>query len=109
MFDTLVWATDGSELADSALPVVTALARAHGSRIVAVHANELFRGGRSHGGPILADDDELRLKIAKQVADLRNAGVAADLEVVTSGKHHAPRLIADAASERAADLIVLCT
>jgi len=54
MFRTIVWATDGSELADSALPLVTELARANGSKIVVFHANELFRGSRLSGGPILA-------------------------------------------------------
>ena len=34
MFKTIAWATDGSELADRALPIVTTIARAHGSRIV---------------------------------------------------------------------------
>ena len=59
MFETIVWATDGSELADRALPLVTELARVHGAKIVAVHANELL-AGRFGGAPMLADEDELR-------------------------------------------------
>ena len=50
MFETIVWATDGSELADDALEHVRKLAEIHGSRIVAVHANELLTG-RFGGAP----------------------------------------------------------
>src|SRR5579872_2225888 len=74
MFSTIVWATDGSELADETLPLVTELAGIHDSKIVAVHVNELFRGGRFGGGPVFADEDELQEKIAAQVKDLREAG-----------------------------------
>ena len=59
MFETIVWATDGSELADRALPYVKELARTNGSRIVAVHANELLRG-RFGGAPLLADEPDVR-------------------------------------------------
>ena len=64
MFETIVWATDGSELADRALPYVKELARANGSRIVAVHANELLRG-RFGGAPLLADEPDLREQIER--------------------------------------------
>ena len=51
MFKTIVWATDGSELADGALDYVRELARQDGSRIVAVHANELMRSLQRLSGP----------------------------------------------------------
>ena len=51
MFETIVWATDGSDLADGALEHVVELAKTHRSRIVAVHANELFIG-RYGGAPV---------------------------------------------------------
>ena len=81
MFETIVWATDGSELSDSALPLVTELARAHGSKIVVFHANELFHGGRMSGGPVFADEEELQAKIQKQIDDLSDAGFTAELKV----------------------------
>src|SRR5258707_13115251 len=86
MFETIGWATDGSELADGVLPVVEELARIHGSKVVAVHATQLFRGGRSGGAPLLADDDELRLKIRTQVKTLCDEGIAAELEVKAGGR-----------------------
>jgi nucleotide-binding universal stress UspA family protein len=107
MFKTIVWATDGSELADGALEHVRGLAQRHGSRIVAVHANELLRG-RFGGAPLLADEPDLEEKIGKQVADLRSVGLEATLEV-RSGSHDVATLVADAADAVDADLIVVGT
>jgi nucleotide-binding universal stress UspA family protein len=107
MFKTLVWATDGSELADVALDHVRELAREEGSRIVAVHANELMRG-RASGYPALADEPELEAKIGRQIAELISVGVDATFLIRTGNKSVAA-LIADAADEVDADLIVVAT
>jgi nucleotide-binding universal stress UspA family protein len=107
MFETIAWATDGSELADRALEQVRDLAEIHGSRIVAVHANELL-AGRYGGAPLLADEPELAEKIAGQVDELRAAGFDAKLEVRTGGQDVA-KLVAHAAEEAGADLIVVGT
>ena len=107
MFKTIVWATDGSELADRALPVVTDLARLHRSKIVAVHANEVL-AGRFGGGPLLADDPEVVQTIARQVEDLRRSGFVAELRVVR-GIEGVSRLIAQAAEQLDAELIVVGT
>jgi nucleotide-binding universal stress UspA family protein len=106
MFKTIVWATDGSELADAALEQVRELAQHDGSRIVAVHANGLLRGRFS--GPLLADEPELEKKIGKQVEELRSVGVDATLEI-RSGNKDVATLIADAAEEADAGLIVVGT
>jgi nucleotide-binding universal stress UspA family protein len=107
MFETIVWATDGSELADRALEQVRQLAEAHGSRIVAVHANQLFMG-RPAGAPVLADEPEIRERIERQVAELRAHGFDARLEVRT-GSQDAATLLEEAAEDVDADLIVVCT
>jgi nucleotide-binding universal stress UspA family protein len=107
MFETIVWATDGSELADRALPHVTELAQQHGARIVAVHANELLYG-RFGGAPLLADEPDLREKIERQVQDLRDAGFDATLEI-RSGHGDAAKLIAESAEEIGAGVIVVGT
>jgi len=107
MFETIVWATDGSELADRALDQVRKLAEAHGSRIVAVHANE-FLAGRFGGAPILADEPDLQEKIAGQVDELCAEGFDARLEV-RSGSADVARLVASAADDVDADLIVVGT
>jgi nucleotide-binding universal stress UspA family protein len=107
MFETIAWATDGSELADKALGHVRKLAEIHGSRIVAVHANELLTG-RAGGAPLYADEPDLREKIAGQVEELRAAGFDAKLEVRT-GSQDVAKLVAEAAEKAGADLIVVGT
>ena len=44
MFKTIVWATDGSDAADAALPYVRGLAEGEGHKLVVVHSKELLRG-----------------------------------------------------------------
>jgi nucleotide-binding universal stress UspA family protein len=107
MFKTIVWATDGSELADRALPIVTGLARVHRSKIVAIHANEVL-SGRFGGGSVLADDPDLVKKIERQVEDLRRSGFVAELRVVR-GVESVPTLIAHAADDVEAGLVVVGT
>jgi nucleotide-binding universal stress UspA family protein len=107
MFETIVWATDGSELADRALVQVRPLAKIHGSRIVAVHANELLKG-RFGGAPVLADEPDIREKLESQVQDLRAAGFDATLEV-RAGTHDVATLVEAAAEDVGADLIVVGT
>jgi nucleotide-binding universal stress UspA family protein len=107
MFDTIVWATDGSELADRALPYVKELARANGSRIVAVHASELLHG-RFGGAPLLADEPGVRAEIERQIEELKADGFDAELKVA-NGASDIPELVARAAVEVDADLIVLGT
>ena len=107
MFETIVWATDGSELADGALEHVVELAREHHSKIVAVHANELVVG-RYGGAPLSADEPQVREKIAQQVEELQAAGFHAELEM-RSGSHDVATLVARAADDVDADLIVVGT
>ncbi|MGZ4360501.1 MAG: universal stress protein [Gaiellaceae bacterium] len=108
MFETIVWATDGSELADRVLPLVAELAGDYGSRVVAVHANEVL-SGRLAGTPRYADEPDLRRKIAHQVGQLRQSGLHAELRVETSSRQGVVELIAAAAGEERATLIVLGT
>ena len=107
MFETIVWATDGSELADRALPYVKELARANGSRIVAVHANELLHG-RFGGAPLLADEPDVRAQIERQIEELKTDGFDVELKVA-NGAGDIPELVARAAADVDADLIVLGT
>jgi nucleotide-binding universal stress UspA family protein len=107
MFETIVWATDGYEFADRALTTVTELARIHNSKIVAVHANKLIPS-RYGTTPTLAAEPDLRDKIAHQVARLEAEGYVAELRIVT-GSYDVARLIADAAADVDAGLIVAGT
>jgi nucleotide-binding universal stress UspA family protein len=108
MFKTIVWATDGSELADRARSLVTELAGVHGAKIVAVHANEIV-SGRLSGAPLLADQEALQTQIEGQVAELRKAGLTAEFTVVGRARTAVAELIVEAATAVAADLIVVGT
>jgi len=107
MFETIVWATDGSELADSALAHVVEVAKTHHSKIIAVHATEIL-GGRYGGAPLFGDEAQMREKIANQVEELQAAGYDAELEI-RSGSHDVAMLISRAADDVGADLIVVGT
>jgi nucleotide-binding universal stress UspA family protein len=109
MFRTIVWATDGSESADRAFPVAKALAHGEGKSLIAVHSNERFVGGRSAGYPVLADEDELESKIKGQVEAARSEGIDATFRLAGGAGGHAAHLIADAAEEAGADVIVVGT
>ena len=109
MFKQIIWATDGSEIADGALEVAEEIARTHRAKIIAFHATLLFEGGRYNGGSLAAGDDELQLKIRSQVEGMRAQGYESELILVTSGFEDVPHLIANAAEEHQADLIVLGT
>lgn len=107
MFRTIVWATDGSEAADRALPYAKELAR-DGGTLVAVHCKEELVG-RAAGYPILANEPELLEKIERQVEETRDEGVKITLRVVAAPANATAHVVADAARELAADAIVVGT
>lgn len=109
MFKTIVWATDGSEAADRTLPYAKALAAGEGHTLLVVHSNELIVGGRASGYPVFADEDDLAAKIRAQVEDAREEGLEAKLEIVAGHAAGAAHMIADAATEAGADVIVVGT
>jgi nucleotide-binding universal stress UspA family protein len=109
MFKTIIWATDGSEVADGALRVAEEIARVHGSRIVAVHGSRAFYDTRYNGGSVATEDDELEEKIRGQVDVLRARGYDVELALSSNGLDDVPHLIARAAERHRADLIVVGT
>jgi nucleotide-binding universal stress UspA family protein len=108
MFKTVVWATDGSETADRALPYAKGLAGGRDKALVVVHVKELFVG-RGGGYPVYADEDELLQKIEAQVEELRKAGFAVELEVATTATQGPAHVAAEIAAETGADVIVVGT
>ena len=108
MFRTIVWATDGSETADHALPFALDLVARDGAKLVAVHVRELV-AGRMGGYPVYADEPDTRTRLASQIESLREDGVDAVLVERSCTSGHAAKLIAEAAVEHDADLIVLGT
>ena len=108
MFRTILWATDGSAFADGALPTVIELASTHGSRIVVAHADRLLVG-RFGEAPSLTDEADVREKLERQVDDLRAAGFEAEIRTELGVTMSAAQLVAAAAREAHADLIVLAS
>ena len=108
MFRTIIWATDGSETADRALPYAKELAGGADGRLVVVHSKELLVG-RAGGHPVLADEDEIETKIEAQVEQMRADGLDASFRLVSGSAPHAAHMISDVAAEVGADLIVVGT
>jgi nucleotide-binding universal stress UspA family protein len=108
MFKTIVWATDGSAAADAALPYVKGLAAGEGRKLAVVHSKELLRG-RAGGYPMYADEDDVLAKIHRQADELRSEGLDVTLEIETGAAPGAAHMIADAARNFGADVIVVGT
>jgi nucleotide-binding universal stress UspA family protein len=107
MFRTIVWATDGSPSADRALPYAKGLLETGGT-LIAVHADEHFIG-RASPYSVLADEDEIKVKIHEQVADARKEGLDISFRIVPGTAPGAAHMIADVAREVGADVIVAGT
>ncbi|MFY9579479.1 MAG: universal stress protein [Gaiellaceae bacterium] len=108
MFKQIIWATDGSEAAERALPAAIELATDGDAKLIVVHADE-HMGGRAAGYSVLADEEDLRARLRAKVAGLVDAGVDADFRVVTGVNTDPADLVAEAAREIGADLIVVGT
>jgi nucleotide-binding universal stress UspA family protein len=108
MFRTIIWATDGSEAADEALPYAKALATGEGRKLVVVHSREIYVG-RGGSYPVLADEADLEHKIRGQVHALGDEGVDGSFRLVSGAVPGAAHMIADVAREVGADVIVVGT
>jgi nucleotide-binding universal stress UspA family protein len=108
MFKSIIWATDGSEGADTALPYVESLARQQHAGVTLVHCDELLVQ-RSAGKDEFIDGEYVRDKIDRQVQSLQDDGVAAQARYCGGIGCDAAKQIAETASELPADLIVVAT
>jgi nucleotide-binding universal stress UspA family protein len=107
MFNTIAWATDGSEAADSALPAVRHLAKQGNAKVVVIHVAEvaLSRAGRV---PAHADEPSLEQKVRDQAKQLNDEGIPTTVDLST-GLEIPAHAIAERAKELGADLIVVGT
>jgi nucleotide-binding universal stress UspA family protein len=109
MFKKIVWATDGSDSADKALPLVESLAKEGGASVETVHVVEHLLGPRAGGEPLNADEPETQAKLEKQVESLSGDGIEAKLTVKAGHQRIAAHAIADVAKESGADVIIVGT
>jgi nucleotide-binding universal stress UspA family protein len=107
MFNTIVWATDGSENADKALLVAKALAGENRGSLVVVHIVERYT--TKTGLAVYADEEQVEAKLKKVVEELSGEGLTATLKIVDHVGPQPAHEIADLAREVGADLIVVGT
>ncbi len=110
MFTNVVWATDGSEHADRAMPFAVQAAKADGAELHIVHVVEKLASARAAGLDAFANEDEIKAKVERQ------AKAIADEDGPTTTVHIAVGLgnrigdrIAEIAQDAGADLIVVGT
>jgi nucleotide-binding universal stress UspA family protein len=104
--ETVIVALDGPE-SERALPAAQELAKQFLARIVIVHVNQLVPGARGGRFPLHADEDLRIARLHDVLADLRNQGFDADLELSTTSLGHPATIIARAAERHSAGRIVL--
>jgi nucleotide-binding universal stress UspA family protein len=110
MFKRIVWATDGSDSADKALAVAKMLATESGGELLAVHCEELTLPGKGGGSlPVAANEEDLKSKIERQVAELSAEGIKATLESTRAKVGGAAHAIVSAAQVHESDAIVVGT
>jgi nucleotide-binding universal stress UspA family protein len=107
MFKTVVLGLDGSDSSDHALEHATMLAKEHGSSVKVVHVIEIVAG--RGGGLLHLDEDELKARVTRQVKDLVDAGVDAELEFHAAMAGGPAHVISDVAARSNADLIITGT
>lgn len=108
MSSKIVVGVDGSEGSDRALAEATEVARRDGAAIVLCHIVERI-AAKGDMAPLHADEPAVKEKIEKQAADLRDAGIDADVRLESIVLGGPARSIADLAEETGADLIVVGT
>jgi nucleotide-binding universal stress UspA family protein len=109
MFNTIVWATDGSENADRALPYVISLAKDHPATLTVVHVVEKYATHSAAGLSVYADENQVEKKLTQMVAKLSDEGLDATLKIVSHVGPQPAHEIAHIAREVNADLIVAGT
>jgi nucleotide-binding universal stress UspA family protein len=109
MFKTIAWATDGSENSDRALPYAKELAAREGARLVVVHVDEVFVAHVAAGLPVRADENEMQTKVERQAAELSTDGFEVEVKIAAAASAGTARMIADAALEADADVLIVGT
>jgi nucleotide-binding universal stress UspA family protein len=107
MYTKLLWATDASDGAEAALQEGLRLL-APGGRLVALHCDQRFRGGRAGGLPVVPNEDERQERLRARVEELIAEGVDADLVVYPTYKSPAHGIV-KAAEELNVEAIVCGT
>ncbi len=106
MFGTILLAVDGSIHADRAAELARTVAATGGDEVLVVHIVEMLVG-RAHGPVELDGDSEAIERASQHVKELEAAGVTARVELIRAPAGHVAKVIAEAAEQYGAGLIVL--
>ena len=106
MYTKVIWATDGSDHAETALREALRLLSPNG-RITAVHCDQRMTG-RAGAWPAIADEEDVLAAIRTRVERLASDGVP--IELVVRSSHSEPAdVVAAVAAEHEAEVIVCGT
>jgi nucleotide-binding universal stress UspA family protein len=108
MSSKIVVGVDGSDGSDRAVAEATEVAKRDGASVLLVHVVERI-AAKGDMAPLHADEPAVKERVEKQAADLRDAGVDADVRFESIILGGPARSIADVAAETGADLIVVGT
>ncbi len=109
MFKNLLVPLDGSQLAESVLPVVKRLVELCGCAVKLLHVIEKRPPSSIHGDTHLQDVEGAERYLAAVSSRLRESGIQVSSHVHTVPQGDIPKCIAEHAEELDQDLIVLCT
>jgi nucleotide-binding universal stress UspA family protein len=107
MFKTIVLALDGSDGSRGAIPAAKELAKRDQAKLVIAHVDERIIG--KGGGPLHADEEDIKEEVRKQANELSAEGIETSVQmadVMLGGPAHA---IEDIAEGAGADLIIVGT
>jgi nucleotide-binding universal stress UspA family protein len=110
MFTKVMWATDGSEHADRAMPLAVQTAKADGAELHVVHVVEKLAGPRAANLDAFANEDEIKAKVEQQAQSIAaENGLKTSIHIVVGVGGRIGDRIAEIAQDAGADLIVVGT
>jgi nucleotide-binding universal stress UspA family protein len=106
MFETIVWASDGSARDNRSLPVVHEICERYSSSLRIVHVVERLPGPPLPGVDVHACEDRVVAKLKARSSALRRRGISASLHVVRGSLGQTADHIAQIAAAGDAQLII---
>ena len=109
MFNSIVWASDGSEYAEKALELVKGLAKEGGGSVTIVHVVERVEGAGASGPPRRVDEGQVQAHLQEVADALSGEGIPATVKISGDVGARPAHVLATTARELGADLIVVGT
>jgi nucleotide-binding universal stress UspA family protein len=107
MFKSIVWANDGSEAAQRALPLVKELSQVGATTITIVHVVERVEGSGGVGPTRRVDEPQFQASLERQAAELEQEGYPTSLYINGDVGARPAHEIVETARRQDADLIVV--